>query len=362
METARIDDRAVRELAGWSDGEGILSLYCDASPERLAGNPSAVERAARSSIVHLVERCQTEGPPHRARALEKRLDRVEHDVTNLLAPGEHGAGRALFLALADDETRSFATQEPFPDGAWLHPHAVLVPLVIALERGRPAGLVSLSRTGARVVEWQLGQSDELTHVSFHDPHREWQPLPPGERGAHTRNAGPQRDLFQRRALVEAERGARGMVGDLVSLAERRRWREIVIAGDDRIAGELAEELGSGATEVLVDRRRLRWKNAHTLGLTLEPVIREARAARTAELVARIIDAEHSSQRRGVAGKKATLAALREGRVQELALADSVGPGDLDELIALAYETDATVHVVDTEGANLADGVGGLLRW
>jgi Bacterial archaeo-eukaryotic release factor family 10 len=207
-----LEESALRGLAAWRDPEGVLSLYVNAEPERHRRRQPPFARAARDAIDRLVEGVRE---PSASRRLRQRIEALAPELDELLALGEHGSGRALFSRVGSGVTRTFALQHLLPDAAWLRQQPVLQPLLRAAQDGRAAGIVSVSRHGLRLVDWRFGVADELGRVDFGDPGDEWQKLPPGERGAHTPNAGPQRDLFHRRALHEAERAlaeAGGAVG------------------------------------------------------------------------------------------------------------------------------------------------------
>jgi hypothetical protein len=106
-----------------------------------------------------------------------------------------------------------AVHLPFDTRVTLAERACVRPLARALEAGRPAGLALVSDEGLRLLEWRLGEVEELRVVPFVKPGEERRELrgpahahpkatPHAEPGVRT---GQQRDLFERRTEEELGR-------------------------------------------------------------------------------------------------------------------------------------------------------------
>ncbi len=357
-----IDRDTIREIASWRDPAGILSVYVDAGPDRLVGNPPPILRSARSALEALAE--SAEGGVERA--LRERLEALEPTLEALCDPRGFGCGRAAFASGEAGEVRSFAVQLPHSDDAPLASRPRLRPLARVAELGRPAGLVMISRHGPRVVDWRGGDATEIEDLGLgiSDPRDAWQPQPPGGRAAHVPNAGDSKDLRDRRADVWVAERLGAAVGRLATLADERGWGDLVLAGDVQLLHQAADAMPPTAPPLILDTRVLDWKGAGEATQDLQPVLLRAREDRAREALRQAQDFAAAGGR-GAVGKKDVLAALALGRVEHLFVdcGSSRDDAELDELVALAVETDAEITALDPL---TADGTGttaaAILRW
>src|SRR5690606_692935 len=118
----------------------------------------------RNRLAELERNLEQEGPPERARALARALRRLEPELERLTSPRESGRGRALFAPLADGEATRLAVPMPLPNRVVLDDTPFVHPLLELLDEGRPAGVVLASQDEARLLEWRLGELEELRRM------------------------------------------------------------------------------------------------------------------------------------------------------------------------------------------------------
>jgi hypothetical protein len=382
-------------LARLRDTHGVLSVYVDADPRQQAGPRPAWAIAIENGLGEIRERARSEGERPLWRALFDLLEGLEGELSLLLDPREPGRGRALFATVGAGEVHRIALQLPLPNRVVLDETAYLVPLVAALDRGRPAGLVTVSLPEARVFEQRLGVAEELAAFVLEPDTSTWRELkgPAAANPALPQHSAPQRDVFDRRVEEHRSRLLEAAGRRLEELAAHRAWEAAVVAGDPRLAQPLAELLERRGTEASLVERTLHGLSAAETAEALAPELEEATRRRAAALVARARDAALAGGP-GALGLADVLGALEEGRVGHLLFEEGrehrgarapggrlvpegvVPPGGApDELrpeprltermVERALATDASVTPVSEQAAEAlaeSDGVAAILRW
>ncbi|GIU95371.1 MAG: hypothetical protein KatS3mg012_1828 [Gaiellaceae bacterium] len=383
------------EISGLRDPIGVVSVYVDADPKEQAAARPAWVVATENGLRDVRERVKVNGDHARWKAVFERLDELEPELSALLDPRRPGRGRALFATVEGGELRTVALHVPLRNHVALDEIVHLSPLVAALDRGRPVGIVVATQADVRVLERRLGLVEELVTVSLEPDTSEWRELkgPAAANPALAQHAASQRDLFERRLEEHRLRALDDAARRLAELAGKRGWERALAAGERRAADRLAEALGGSRLEIsVVD------KNVHGLAPTdvvaaLASELEDEVRRREERLVARALDAALSGNA-GALGLADVLAALEEGRVAHLLLSEGgtgegartadgrlvpagvvppgVDPGELvpisalaEHLVQRALATDAQVTVVSAPSAEplLAHGgVAALLRW
>ena len=302
----RLTINDVRELDALADPDGVLSVYHDATP---AGAPAALGRSLGHS-----------GAP------EPVLRRLRPQLEAIATAGGP-RGRMLFAPLSGGAPLMLQTAMPLRPAAVLEPTGHVLPLVEALDEGHQAGVV-VCRTGSvEVHEWRQGTME-----------------PVGEPLAGRSPAA--------RAAVAARIAALGSVRD---------WRRLLLAGDPRIAGELAA-IG------LLDSRQLAvvaTGDPDALAVELE------RCQRVWEL--RLVDrALRAGATKGIGPAVRALAGGRVARLvfdQRRAHPPDRGPGlrtdPLERLVELALERGGEIVPVHGRAGRALDAAGGVIateRW
>ena len=390
--TAAVD---VLEISRLRDEHGVLTVYVDADPREQAAERPGWVVAAENGLNEIREQVKAEGDRARWTAVFHRLDELEPELVSLLDPRRPGRGRALFATVAGSEVHTVVLHMPLTNRVALDDVAHLTPLVTALDRGRPAGLLTVSLSEVRALEQRLGLVGVVTTISLEPDTSEWRQMkgPAAANPAMAQHAAPQHDRFERRLDEHRLRALESAVGALGELATRRGWDRIVIAGDKRLADRLVESFARDGVDVTLVDRTLHPLTPAEVGESLAAELEKANARREAALVARARDAALSGNA-GALGLADTLTALNEGRVGRLLFDGQreyegartpdgflvpqgvVPPGfEPDELVpepALtghmverALAIDARVTPLSAEGAGaLADheGIAALLRW
>lgn len=391
-EPAAVDPLAIGRLR---DPYGVLSVYVDADPhEQASARPSWVV-VVENGLREVRERVKANCDHARWKAVFDRLDALAPEIAALLDARRPGRGRALFATVAGGDVQTLALQVPLESRVLLDDVPHLVPLVAALDRGRPVGILVVSHADVRVLEHRLGAVEELETTSLEPDTSEWRELkgPAAANPALAQHAASQRDLFERRLEEHRVRALDAATSSLVELGRRRGWERALVAGERRLADRVREALSAARLEADVVDRNLHGLGAPEVGHALAADLEEGLARREQRLVARVLD-ETLSGNAGALGVPDVLGALEEGRVGHLLLsangrlegrrtpdgrllpAGVVPPGvaeaDLapvswlaDHMVVRALETDARVTVVGAAAAEpLApyDGVAALLRW
>jgi hypothetical protein len=383
------------EIVRLRDPHGVLSVYVDADPREQAAARPAWVVAAENGLSEVRERARAADDRAHRTAVFDRLDALEPEIAGLLDARRPGRGRALFATIGADEVLTVSLQMPLPDHVALGEIAHLTPLMVALDRGRPAGLVVVSLAEVQMLEQHLGAVHDVTTIAVDPDTSEWREMkgPAAANPARAQQSAPQRDRFERRLEEHRARLLESAAARLAQVAARHEWDRIVIAGDAHLAQPLAEAVARDAVQVSLVDRTLNGSSPTELADTLAPELEEANRRREASLVSRARDAALAGGP-GALGLADVLTALEGGRVDHLLLhegrryagartadgrlvpADVVPAGvdaseleptaDLtDQIVERALATDARVTPLTDAGAEpLAEhgGIAALLRW
>jgi peptide subunit release factor 1 (eRF1) len=353
--------------------------------------------ATREALAELLSAAHAQDPRERAKAVEARLRVLEPTIASLVDPSAPGKGRALFATVAGNEIRRMAMQLPLPNRVVLADTAYLRPLAAALDSGHAAGIVILSRHGVRVLEWKLGQTEDVARFTLEAATDEWRMMKgPSAPGAWmAQQSSSQEDRYARRLTRARSVQLAGLGSDVLALAHTHGWDRLLVLGDERLAGALVDVLPERDHLELLRVRATPgdWLSATEVGAELVPHLEEARERHDLELIRRVCDASRSGGL-GAAGLADVIEALEEGRVHQLLLdgerdwhgvetpdgrlfpsgiePPGVDAAELrdepllaDRLIERALKTDAPVSLVSGPAAEALEecgGVAAILRW
>jgi hypothetical protein len=378
------------------DPIGILSVYVRADPERRADRRSGWDAGVRNELRALRRRMNLEAPRPRRVAFAEGLDALESALPVLFDRTETGRGWAIFARIADGDVCRLAVPTPFADLVVFGETVFVLPLIDALEAGRPAGIVTVSRSGVRMLDWRFGEAEEVEWLGFDEETAGWREMkgPAAANPALAQQTAPQRDRYERRVDDRRRRRLASAGARLGVLAAKRGWDRVLLAGDARLIQSLWET-ASGTHElepILIDRG-LEGLPADELAAEVAPELDAANRRRERLLAGRVLDGALGSGL-GALGLSEVLGALAEGRVGHLLIelgreypgasasdvrlvpdgeaAPGFSTSELDHepdltarMIARALETGARVTPVDGAAAALlapAGGVAALLRW
>lgn len=391
-----IDREKLRSLSELADPLGVLSVYVDADPRLQARRPTPWETAVRGQLREQRARVSATEPRGRAKAILARLDDLEPEIEAVLHPTLSGRGRALFATLEAGVADVVGFDLPVETQVVVDGTAFVRPLLALLERGRPAGLATVSRSGVAVFGWELGRAEELAHWSFDDQTREWRRMkgPAGANPAYAQQTAPQHDRFERRLEHHQLEFVKSLADEIAALGQRHGWRRIVLAGDPRLTHSLDELLSASLEGGIVrSDRHLQDLSPQRLADALLPDLDAERTRQRRQLVATVIDLARAGGRATV-GLRGTVAALNDARVDTLlierdrayaglraadgslfadaepqpgvepsGLQDELRLGErmIERVLATSGEV-VTLEPTDAEPLTPDDGLAALLRW
>lgn len=333
-------------MDGIVDPLGVLSVYVDIggcvdASARVAAGMRLAEQLDR--LTHASQK--TLSREQSARFMEC-LER-SRPLLHRMIDRDGRRGRAMFAGLEAGVIWELDTAMRIRPAVALEPTAYVRPLVAALDDGHPAGVVITDNGRVRVLEWRMGIVQQV------DESRK-QPWP-GWRG----------DAFS---------------VNVAAIARDRGWRQLLIAGEPRVAGSLMRiEPPLPDCHVAVTRRPLEGLSDAALADAVADELVAARRYGEIALVARAVASAHESGE-AVLGIEATGGALAAGRISHLVFDDERvyghWPGEevvevglridpAERLIELALDSAAEITPVEGRAARALDRVGGvvgLTRW
>jgi peptide subunit release factor 1 (eRF1) len=392
-----IDESTLRDLIDLSDPLGVLSVYVENSASQAADPqptaPLEIRRRSEELTSELAER-----DPSLARAVEERLASSEADLSRILDPKTHGRGRAFFVGVGEGATASIRLQIPFRHRVVHHDSAYIRPLVAAYDEGRDAGVLILSRKGARVLRWSLGEAEELDDhrfVVFDEQASADKSGPSPANPQDPRQGVAHRDDFEDRIDANHQRFLRDVTEEATQLAKRMGWDRLIVSGPPKVRSAAREMLPSdsdGLQIVVADRS---WEDSapHEIADQAWPFLRSVHEERARRLIETTKDRALSGGA-GALGLGEVCDALNEGRVSHLLYDDAMTahgfrsdegtlhadessemagsevplraePLLIERMVEKAIGTSASVTPLNTETAALLEehgGIAALLRW
>ena len=391
-----IDDATIRDLIGFTDERGVLSFYAGHTPAKAADPQPTTPIEIRNQIKQLQARLAETDPPL-AKAVDDRLRTIAGALGGLLDPKASGRGRALFVGIASGDTTSLALQIPFRERVVLHDSPYVRPLVAAHDEGRAAGVLVVSRAGARLFQWAVGEAVVLEDRSF-EVKDSWladeKAGPSPGMPQHPHHGFVDRDRFEDRVDDNRHRFLREFVDDAIVISKRQGWDRLVLSGSPKQRDEVKEllEAVNGLRVLIADAS---WEDAapHVVAEQAWPLLRSVHRDRENQLVASALERTLAGGA-GTLGLRGVCDALNEGRVAHLLYDDDLSlqgyrseegtlhpraegavaasevplraePLFIERMIEAAIATGALVTPVGNDAAEqLApyEGVGALLRW
>lgn len=393
-----IDEKLLQNLLGFGDEVGVLSFYVGFTPDQAADPQPRAPIEMRNRIKDLRARIKEEESREHAAAIASRLDELEKsDLEGLLDPKAHGRGRAMFVAVSDGRSEHVSLQMPFAERIIFADTPYVRPLVAAYDEGRPAGLLIAHQRDARLLEWAVGEAEELLTRELELTDAQLADIKSGPTPDNPRMSGSgrvDRGAFEARIDENRNRFLSGFVDEVDEIARDRGWDRIVIAGTPKVRDVVHASYPSnnGRRVLLAD---FNWEQtpAHQVADEAWHTLRSVHRQRELELVDAAKDRALSGGA-GALGLEDTLDALNQGRVEHLLYQTNLevegyrssegtlhvspdGPEAeagfemrrepllVERMIERVMETSGKVTPVDEEAAGALGeygGVGALLRW
>ncbi len=286
----------------------MLSIYLDTSPNKME------HQAHRLSMLAGCKRLRGSIPPAERAAFEAAIERAERYLDAEFSP--HARGIAIFVSGESDELLAVGLpRSPIEKVSWGRA-ARIEPLQAITEEFERVAVVLLDKERSRIFTIFLGEIEEQQAFRDHVPRKQatggWFAL------AQTRLA--------RRHDEHVRQHIERTVAVLMDLLESRPFDRLIIGGPDEAVAVLKEHLPGPLRVRLAGALRLELfaGNAEVLREALKLAERAERRAELAEVHA-LLDA--ASSRHVALGIDETMAALSDGRVHALFIADAfVGTG------------------------------------
>jgi len=314
-----IDHATIRELIDFSDEHGVLSFYVGHTPAQAADPQPTAPIEIRNQIKQLKGKLAS-AEPATARAVTARLDRIDGELDALLDPKAPGRGRALFVAVDSGDSRTVSLQIPFRERVIHNDSAYVRPLVAAHDEGREAGVLVVSRAGARVLSWAVGEVTELTSHDFEltDAQLADQKSGPSPSNPeHPHHGFVNRERFEDRVDENHQRFLREVCEQVAAQAKEHGWDRLVLSGAPKVR-DLARDLLSSENGLRVVVADQSWEDAapHQIADQAWPLLRSLHREREHELVTIAVERALGGGT-GAVGLRRVCDALNEGRVSRL---------------------------------------------
>jgi Bacterial archaeo-eukaryotic release factor family 5 len=231
---------AVQELLSWRPRHGIVSLCVDAD---LIGRDGRWRVELRNGLDRALDSIAG-GDREQRLALEATVKRIEDD---LFVDRSQTEGQAR----EPGEERWYVSQPaPRRTEAQYGGRPQVGPMLATLDDGAPAGIAAVSGERVRLLDWHLGWVEQLHDWELELFSLDWRerkaPSPRHPTGRRLVSAAG-RDQYDRRLEANRERFAH-QTGVLARVsAGKRAWRQILVFGDQRYAGQLRMALPNVAT-------------------------------------------------------------------------------------------------------------------
>lgn len=391
-----IDQATIRELLELQDERGMLSFYVGHVPSQAADPQPTAPIELRNQVKALRSRVK-DGDRELAQAIEARLRTLDGTLEQLVDPKQPGRGRALFVGVASGEQHQVSLQLPFRERVVHDDTAYVRPLVAALDEGRAAVIVVVSRAGVRVLRWATGDAKLTEEARFEpdeDLFRDESSGPSTSNPQRAMYARSDREGYEERVAEHRHRFFKQVLDDVVQRAEAEGIDRLVLSSSPKLRDEVRDLLHphEGLRVLVTDQS---WESAapHEIAAHAWPLLRSVHAERERGLV-------HAARERALAGGPGALGlrhvceALNSGRVEHLLFDDELvlegfrssegtlhpriegqaaqaeltferDPLFVEHMIEQALKTKALVTPLGPEAAEalVADeGVGALLRW
>jgi hypothetical protein len=381
------DQGALTRLAAWRPRRGVLSIYLRTDP---ADRREGWRVELRDGLKRIASHALDAGEDHRA-AVEQTAQRVLSRFPDGSHPGgrcqlgfvevSDGGGREMWRSLQVSPRRTMIVHRERP---------FLLPVLELLDDGSPVGVAMVSGEGVRLLEWSLGEVEEVGswEPEFMKPlwrERRAPRVRDPARGHGISAAG--KDQMDQRLEANREHFLDQVGREVGRLLGRRRWRALLAFGDKRQVDRLRHGIDHRDRLRLAEERNLLHAGRQEVAERVGRFVAEINRERERNLVESATSATFSAEGRGVTGLTETQRALEQGRVDHLLLAaeraidarapehpDDVGeagslnlldPAVSEKMAERALLTGARVTPVEGRAAELLaeyGGVAALLRY
>lgn len=242
---------------------------------------------------------------------------------------------------------------------------LLLPLMRVAARAVSHLLVEVDRSGA---DLKLRGPEDPNPAGTQEALGEDSKIEGGQDVLHKQRSGRTRGWlgqhYESRVEDSWERNAGAVAARVDRLVRVHRPDLVVLTGDVRAANLLKDAVAKETSERLVEvpgGGRAEGIDRTAFNARMRQAVDEFIARREHASLAKF----HEQQSRdgdSLAGVFEVREALKRGQVDELLMVDGEEPEQIETLLHLAVETDASVQTLPAGSVSLPEGVGALLRW
>lgn len=325
--TVTLDEAFLRDLIGFSDDLGVISLYASHSPDQATEQQPAGPIEVRNQLRGMIEGLAARDN-QLAKAVRQRVDAAGDEIDWLTHAMATGRGRALFVGVASGSTRSLASQLPFRERAVHHESAYIRPLLAAYDEGRAAGILDVSGDWIRLLSWTAGNVEEIFRRDFEVLDEQVSRQKRGPAPANGRMYGrgnSNREQFGEHLSELDQRFLFGVLAEVAAIAEQRQWDRLVLSGSPKLRKAAADHLaGLSAIDILPADVAFAEESVSQVAAQTWPILRSVREEREQRLVALAVERAMAGNA-GALGLRDVCNALNDHRVQHLLYDDRIEP-------------------------------------
>lgn len=315
-----LDTQSVQSIVQMRDEVGILAIYMGVSSEDAGASWSRESRIEiENQLRDRSESVRAYGDHGYQSAFEQCVDDVKPLITSVSAAAE-GRGRAIFCGLESGEVVQIRSDSWLPNVVRVGPSAHILPLLVALEEGRPFGVVALHRDEARVFGFKYGSGTEIIRLSLEPDSGDWRDMsgPAFSSPGSSQVSVSLRDDFDDRLMANIARSIGGLAGAAAETTAAEGWDLLVVSGDPRLTNEFERSFAPAAHRVRLVRDEHVWgdSSAEEVGRRTAPLVEQVRREDAAALASKIVE-DSAFEGQAVVGLNDTLNALSAGRVRVL---------------------------------------------
>lgn len=330
----------------------FLTIYLDTTR---ADGAAAAEVTVRWE--HLREKAAKAGA---SRALLEQMEESVMGPSGISGPQGHA-----FIAAGDTLQIDRVLPARPQDGVSYADRPLLLPLMRVAAHAVSHILVEVDRSGA---DFSLRGPEDPRLTGGQEALGEDSTMEGGQDVLHKQRSGRIRGWLSRRIQARAEdsweRNAAAVAARLDRLVRDHRPDLVILTGDVRAASLLKDAAGKETRDRLVEvpgGGRADGIDREAFRIQMVKAVDEFIAYREQACVDKFVE-QQSRDGEAVAGRDEVRGALKRGQVEEMLVIAGDEPADIEELLHLAVQTDASVQVLPDGSIALPEGVGALLRW
>jgi peptide chain release factor subunit 1 len=293
----------IERLSRIHSAEGVLSLYVSVDPTIAYRRDHEI--ATAKSLLRDLEKNLEDAQRHNfERERDRTLDFLEHERT------EESRGTAIFSSQAARLWKTIRLNVRVPAWASFGPRPRILPLARAADEFERYCAVYVGKEDARIFLITLGEVEESGTISDDVP------------GRHD-EGGWSQSRYQRHHEFHVHEHLKRALGELEAQFSSRPFQRLIVTGPEEVTAEFVKLLPTPLRERLIGSVPCPPPAGRVEVLAaVAPAIEQFERSEEESLIARISELADAAGH-AVLGIEATLAAVVDGRVHELAVAEGI---------------------------------------